>query len=376
MTFSVEHPDQTAPITFEDRSELLTWARGEMSFWSSLKISGLRTPDQYVRTAQTNLQRLVDSAKDENASDADILQKLRSVAPTFYLSTGPKGQLLESLRSLGHEPQTLTAALAALLKAHDEVKNSMQHAHWTYNCAIALAHVAVFEASGDPNLLVSLYRAIEEYKDEWATELTRLRTQIAENQSAHTTEVETLRKSVSEAQTRMSETTATYEGEIQKIRTKFEEQFALRTPMTYWTEKAERHTRAARLYRNWFSGLLGGGTIALAVIGYYALFPFLGTHPTAYWALILFSVLIALLAWPLRMTSKQYLVHQQLYEDASERAVIAKTFLALGEQVKLTDADRQILLGSLMRPASVSLVSDDSGLNITDLIMAKTFTKS
>lgn len=174
----------------------------------------------------------------------------------------------------------------------------------------------------------------------------------------------------------VSDASQKYESALEDIRKKFEEQFALRTPMVYWTEKANRHMEAARRYRRWFTGLMIGGVAAFTLVVLYGLVPFLEKHPTGYWALILFSVVIALFAWPLRMTSKQYLVHQQLYEDAAERTVIAQTFLALADQVNLTDADRQLLLGALLRPASISLASDDSGLNVADIVLAKTLTKS
>jgi hypothetical protein len=376
MAFILEHPDSEDPLEFESREAVTDWARAELQFWTGLGISGIHSADQYARGAQTDLQRLVDVTANANNSNDVIEERLRTSGFKFFLSTGARGQVLETLRVLGHDKRTITVALTALLHKEDELRNLLHNNHWSYNCVAGIAHVATFEAGGDPQRLVILLQSLTEYKKEWNSALDVARASTQHNQEAHDTAVAKLNDNLEKAAKSLAETTAKYESELTQIRQKFEEQFALRTPMTYWTEKAVRHREEARRYRRWFSGLLIGGVAVLAGVAALALFPFLASHPTAYWALILFSIAIAVLAWPMRMTSKQYLVHQQLFEDATERAVIAKTFLALGDQVKLTDADRQILLGSLMRPASISLASDDGGLNLADLVMAKTLTKS
>jgi predicted DNA binding protein len=121
--------------------------------------------------------------------------------------------------------------------------------------------------------------------------------------------------------------------------------------------------------------LLVAGLLALPTLGVLALFPLLKDEGDAYWALLLFSVLIAVWAWPLRITSKLYLMHRNLYEDASEREVIASTFLALGENQSLTEQERQLLLAALMRQASANASGDDGGLNVADLVFAKFLTK-
>ena len=51
--------------------------------------------------------------------------------------------------------------------------------------------------------------------------------------------------------------------------------------------------------------------------------------------------------------------------------MIARTFLALNEKVKLLDEDRKLLLVALFRDSSVCLVKDDGGLYLFDMIMMK-----
>ena len=82
----------------------------------------------------------------------------------------------------------------------------------------------------------------------------------------------------------------------------------------------------------------------------------------------IFSFLLAVWAWPLRLMSKLYLGSRHLHEDAREREVIAKTFLALNETATLSDGDRQLLLAALFRSSSAGLVKDEGGLSVVDLL--------
>jgi hypothetical protein len=234
--------------------------------------------------------------------------------------------------------------------------------HWLYDGIVGLSHVAALEAGGDPRRLHEFLATIAESTSDFKREVDLAKDENARAKAEFDETMLSLRNGVKAASDSATDAAAKFEATLGEIRTKFEEQFALRAPMTYWREKADRHVSAARNYRRWFSAMLALGLLTFSAVGYAWLFPLLQTRPNAYWALIVFSVGVAIWAWPLRIASKLYLTHTQLFEDAAEREVIARTFLALGEQVKLSDADRQLLLGALLRPASISLASDDSGL--------------
>jgi hypothetical protein len=374
MPIIFEHPELREPLTFDSTEALIEWAGRERDFWSQIKTSGSHSVEVYTRTAQTQLQRVIEAA---TSGDANALQTtLASFAGQVpHLSTGPRGQLLDALRRIGRDPKTITATLAAFLKP-DEVRQLLRNDHWVFDCALALGYVAAADVAGDSQRLVEFFRTIEKHQTAWSKELDSLRSATTASQRSHEEVLEQMRTSVSQGQERVAKAVSDFEEQIENVRKKFEEQFALRTPMKYWSDKAERHQLAATRYRWWFSALLVGGAAGLIALGTWWLLPLLRVQADAYWSLILFSVAIAIWAWPLRLTSKLYLTHQHLFEDALEREVIVKSFLALGEQVELTDGDRQLLLGALVRHAPISLGTDDTGFNVTDAVMARTITKS
>ena len=361
-------------------------AAKEHAFWSAIKSSGSATGDAYVKAAQTAFQRLIAAATSD-PTEAKVTQAWQAVVDKVrFLSSGSRGKMFKTLVTLGHE-KAIPFALASMLKP-EELRNLLaRNDNFTYDAIVGIAHVAVLEGGGDAARLFDFLYVVQTTTAAMGAELARAKEFAEATKAEHLAAVGAVRESVSEAESTVKALTARldsqlteirdkFEGETNDIRKKFEEQFALRTPMTYWHEKAERHVGAARVYRRWFSGLMIGGLAAFVTVGYIWLFPFLQKHPTGYWALILFSVTIAVWAWPLRISSKLYLTHTQLFEDAAEREVIARTFLALAEQMTLSDADRQLLLGALLRPASISLASDDTGINLADVVTAKTLMKT
>ncbi len=377
MEIKLSHPEVREPLVFRSMKEVIDWAQREYEFWSPQRIASQTNAVQnYLSHAQRSLERLLTAARSEESTETAVETHLKSLASTLqFLSTGPRGQLLTSLRELGREPKALGIALGAFLN-REEIRNLVYN-RWEYvfDTIDALSAIAVFEGGGDPQRLVTLLHAINKQQEEWSGELATVKNETANLQQTNEVALKRLNEAISAAETRANGLANKFEGEIANVRKKFEEEFALRTPMTYWNEKAKRHRKESRRYRWWFTGILVVGVAVLSAIGYLILFPFMKHFPTAYWALILFSVAIAVWAWPLRMTSKQYLVHQQLFEDATERSVIAETFLALNEQAKLSEKEREMLLGALVRHAGISIVGDDAGLNLTDVVTMKTLMK-
>jgi hypothetical protein len=91
----------------------------------------MRTPDRYAREAQTNFARLAAMALNAEVPDDQLVTAAAQTAAAHFTSTTPKAQLLISLKMLGHHARTLTAALAALVGAHDELRQLSSNNHWT-----------------------------------------------------------------------------------------------------------------------------------------------------------------------------------------------------------------------------------------------------
>jgi hypothetical protein len=164
---------------------------------------------------------------------------------------------------------------------------------------------------------------------------------------------------------------------VQQIRDDYREGMALRAPVTYWEDKRKSHTHAARLYGGIFLVLLcvlGLAGYELTVDHFLPMMRQAGLNggTGAFWPLALFSVAVAVLAWPLRLLSKIHLSHRHLAEDASERKTIVETFLALKDEAELGPEDRQLLLAAIFRESSAGLVNDEGSLSPLEYLAGRT----
>jgi hypothetical protein len=379
------HPEFPEPKEFESAEAAKAWAAEELSFWHGIQANGLPAVQDYLGVAQRTLSRVSNLPEPvEDNALADALHDVRTRLSLF--SDGERGSVFSVMLKLDVAPRAISFALEYILNPA-QAKNYLTHGNWTFDVIVALSYVTAFETSGDSQRLIEFLTKVDATTNEIAETLTSFEARNEQAKERHDGLMAQLEEALKSTQKAANATAAkfdeetahikeTFASDLSDIRKKFEEQFALRTPMSYWNEKGGRHAASAKRYQWAFTGLLIGGVVGLSVAARMWLFPFLTVHPTAYWALILFSVAIAIWAWPLRIASRLYLTHTQLFEDAAEREVIARTFLALGEVVQLSDADRQLLLAALLRQANIALVSEDSGLNVADIVLAKTLTKT
>ncbi len=141
----------------------------------------------------------------------------------------------------------------------------------------------------------------------------------------------------------------------------------LKAPVEYWTEKAVEHARKSKVYRWWVVGgfLLGLIALALAYVSALAYVLSDAIPKEAHVAAVVYvgglvAVFTTAILWALRLFVRMYMSHQHLTIDSEERAAMLKTFLALSEQSKVTDADRALVLAPIFRPTSDGIVKDDA----------------
>ncbi|WP_354327114.1 DUF6161 domain-containing protein [Porphyrobacter sp. MBR-155] len=63
--------------------------------------------------------------------------------------------------------------------------------------------------------------------------------------------------------------------------------------------------------------------------------------------------------WIMRIVVRTYMTEHHLAIDATSRASMAETYLALKKESAATDQDRAIVLASLFRPVVDGIVKDD-----------------
>ncbi len=167
-------------------------------------------------------------------------------------------------------------------------------------------------------------------------------------------------------------------GNIRAVQKAFEESMQLQAPVKYWQDKAIKHGVAERkaitrlcLFFPIASILLG---LSFWLAGAFVLKQPTGSqgvHPALY---VVVSGGLAILStfglWIGRILTKLYLSEHHLRNDASERAVMTTTYLALTRENAASETDRQIILTALFRNSPDGIVKDDgpSDINIATLL--------
>ncbi|MEP3049440.1 MAG: DUF6161 domain-containing protein [Roseibium sp.] len=244
--------------------------------------------------------------------------------------------------------------------------------------ALYAATHTVMNAAYDPSLekLSEKRREILEEMDRDVGTRIKSSDQILQN-SADKRESELLQNIESKGKEVLADLEENGAKHIAKAKDEFKASFVLETAMTLWKIKAAQHTGYFRL---------GAGVFALAIIvPVVSLFANWDTivpefqkivpagAPYAFANLLIITIPTLGYAWILRLISRFTLQNMVLADDASQRRVLASTYLRLIGQGKANDArDRAIMLNALFRPLPGSGEPDIQPPNLTDFVKGKT----
>lgn len=156
--------------------------------------------------------------------------------------------------------------------------------------------------------------------------------------------------------------------DIRGVEAAYLEAMRLQAPVKYWQDKAEAHRT-----REWSAvvRLAIFFPVALAGLGFafWKSATYLLTHasapgtetPLALYVIITggLAVLSTILFWIGRLLTKLYLSEHHLRNDASERAIMTQTYLALTKEAAASDADRNIVLTAIFRNTPDGIVKDE-----------------
>lgn len=385
MKIDVEVPLEQPNLQFRSYKATKDWAEAELEFWRPL--SGIRanSPDpNFLRwdRVENSLQRVVAIA-DEKPKDAEERRDRdtrlgsavrEAIERLQLLHRDPRSQFLQLLKSQGETDAIVGATLLAFISPQ-RLGTSLSDRNRSPIAVTALAHRALFLRTPDPKVTEAFHDSVHAY--EQAVERT-----VSTSQDTLLRVEEKLQQATSVAaqairNTRHARRSASkqFDSDLNDLRQQFRSAIALRAPTEYWSTKATEHEHEAKMYRNAFAGILVLGLVLIGSLTALWLLPALDSANGELWPIVIFSVLVAIWAWPLRLTSRLYLSHRHLHEDAAEREVITRTFLALNEEVDLTEGDRQMLLAALFRTSSAGLVKDEGGLTLTDMLFSRSLTK-
>lgn len=155
---------------------------------------------------------------------------------------------------------------------------------------------------------------------------------------------------------------------IKAVEAAYLESMRLQAPVKYWTDKAVAHGK-----KEWWAiaRLAVFFPVALGALGviFWKSATYLLAHastpgaetPLALYVIITggLAVVSSILFWIGRLLTKLYLSEHHLKNDASERAIMTQTYLALTKEAAASDADRSIILNALFRNTPDGIVKED-----------------
>ncbi|WP_267087006.1 DUF6161 domain-containing protein [Xanthomonas sacchari] len=155
----------------------------------------------------------------------------------------------------------------------------------------------------------------------------------------------------------------------------YDTELGLRAPTTYWKDRARKQLMTASIYGVVFAAVMASFSVVFIAEGV----PYLhGINEKANVFVALAPLVIPAFAavWILRILGRLLSESISLMRDASERATLVMTFLALmkddstGQSV-IKDEDRILILHALFRPSSGAVVDDAPPVHWFDLLSSR-----
>jgi len=166
----------------------------------------------------------------------------------------------------------------------------------------------------------------------------------------------------------LTEAVGAGEKKLSDIAAAYDAHMALQAPVTYWESQRDHHRRLSIGFAIATSIWVLAGLGAL-----YALADFLMTSAETidvagypfpkvpFWHVAFAAVALTMYFWVTRILVRVLISQIHLNTDASERVVMAKTYIALLKDGKgPKDEDRQLVLQTLFRPSATGIVKDDA----------------
>jgi len=155
--------------------------------------------------------------------------------------------------------------------------------------------------------------------------------------------------------------------EIRNFIESFKEEITLKAPVVYWIENSKSHKKEAGKY---FKILILSAPIMVAGLIFLIWHTFYSKNFVDWGRLGILLTLSTFIIWFIRIMTRLYLSHIHLESNSNERVVMAKTYLSLiKEGAAGNDAEKEIIIKSLFRPAATGIITNDGAPNtVIDLL--------
>lgn len=351
----------STPRAFRSAQDFGEYAAEQQKRFQSLASKEPAAYQQWGKSCFNNWAKAQQLAKDPSVSDATLSKALRD-APCLDFD----GPVIELMRRLAAEGRTaaVDGVLRCLKESGDSQRLVNMPAAEYHGVAELAATLAIEGRLGNPSVGKRLGALLADHESRIAAlleedqhELETKRGQFEELIAAIDEKRDELEKQAAEMlQRSQSNWLGAYNDYIEQLKTQ--------TAVELWEKRSAEHRVAYNAFRKGsiifgMSGALIGlfwifAGFALARL----IFPDDKTAQLAAYSagsIILFTLFV----WTLRVLIRSMISESHLRTDASVRAAMAHTYLALSKEEQASQEDRAIILASLFAPVSDGLVKDD-----------------
>jgi hypothetical protein len=152
-------------------------------------------------------------------------------------------------------------------------------------------------------------------------------------------------------------------SEKNRLETLYKEDLKLRPAANYWKKAAAKHERLAG-FSSLLLAIVAVTSIALLSSFFYEWVETFGNpefRPASLQGVLMFAVIIAIIAFVLKILSRIIFSSIHLSRDAEEREQLTYFYLALSNESEMSGADRTLILTSLFSRAETGLLTNEHG---------------
>lgn len=372
---SISFGPNGSKLTFDSREQLITYLESiEFLGWTrQLSVPSSKAGSLIENAVAELIQECVTAAQAYELDTAKEHIEQSMVEHPFPTGDTPLAIWLLNLAKINVERSAY-----ALLSVID-----LPIASFDFRCAVGAADVLLFREGISPLAALSARGKVDQVIAQAEKKFSTFGSKFAEIKSAMLSLMDTIEEEAEKKQKERDKSLRTVAlsasqqaadaiQSIKQTEKAYIEYMSLEAPVTYWTEKAKRHRRALK-GEGWKIGIEFivplYFILLLLVAGSYLFFVVLPLHDPldtsksiGLSALGLLFTTTAL--WYARLLTRQLMRHRALYEDAEERSVLLKSYIALARDGQVQKEDRILALGAAFRSANDGS-SDDGAPDIS-----------